>query len=561
MKQYLLLFLCSVQLMANNGPKVPSQMQFGGMTLKITASGQKVLQAHVDAMHSSPKHHEAMADRARLYFPIIERIFAEEKIPDGLKYLAIQESALTSDAVSSANAVGYWQFKDFTAREMGLTVDRKVDERKNIVAATRGAAKYLKQNNFYFKNWLYAVMAYQTGRGGAKKHVKESNFGASRMTIDGDTYWYVMKFLAHYIAYGESTKGPNSQGWQLAEFRDGGGRDLASIAKEFDLDVDLVKEYNKWVNGKIPTDKEYTVILPIQGNMPKGLVAYSRPDRGRIKEAVVKKYPDELVPGLAKNEESTLIKMNGLPVILAKPSDDVSSLSARVGLSEKNFRKYNELKESDELIAGEFYYMKKKGRKGSIPFHVVEENESLWDVSQQYGIRMKNLAKLNRMTIIDEPKPGRILLLDRKLGKDEEPKFMQLKKPVKKDFVPQETETSIPDYAPASNQDAKVKIHTVAKGEGLWSIAKKYEVSVEELQRWNELESADDIQEGQNLQVRAPIGERTSERKIIEYEVVAGDSLYQISRKFGMSVDDILELNNLSSPDISIGQKLRVYQN
>ena len=125
--------LCLVGLLAlANGPRVPSQLQLGGMTLKITSSGQRAIQEHVDALHSSPRHHEALADRARLYFPIIERILAEERVPDAVKYLAIQEGSLISDAVSSANAVGYWQFKDFTAREMGLRVDRTVDERKNI---------------------------------------------------------------------------------------------------------------------------------------------------------------------------------------------------------------------------------------------------------------------------------------------------------------------------------------------------------------------------------------------------------------------------------------------
>ena len=56
----------------------------------------------------------------------------------------MQESALISDAVSVSNAVGFWQFKDFTAIEMGLRVDKEVDERMNIVAASRGAARYIK---------------------------------------------------------------------------------------------------------------------------------------------------------------------------------------------------------------------------------------------------------------------------------------------------------------------------------------------------------------------------------------------------------------------------------
>ena len=87
-----------------------------------------------------------------LYFPIIENIFKEEGVPDDFKYLSLQESGLISDAVSTSNAVGFWQFKDFTAREVGLRVDKQIDERKNIVSSTRGAAVYLKRNNFLMNN-------------------------------------------------------------------------------------------------------------------------------------------------------------------------------------------------------------------------------------------------------------------------------------------------------------------------------------------------------------------------------------------------------------------------
>ena len=123
-------------------PVVTSRMEFAGIKLRIMDDARREIQKDVDALTASPKYYEIKAERARTYFPIIERVFKEERLPQDFKYLCLQESALISDAVSTSNAVGFWQFKDFTAVEVGMRVDRTVDERKNIVASTRGAARW-----------------------------------------------------------------------------------------------------------------------------------------------------------------------------------------------------------------------------------------------------------------------------------------------------------------------------------------------------------------------------------------------------------------------------------
>ncbi|HLF36135.1 MAG TPA: lytic transglycosylase domain-containing protein, partial [Cyclobacteriaceae bacterium] len=181
-----LLLICSFFiLLAGNviaqGPSVPGQLQFAGMDLRLTESLRKELQTEVDALTRSEKYFNIKVERARQYFPIIERIFKEENVPEDIKYLVIQESALISDAVSSSDAVGFWQFKEGSGKEVGFRIDRQVDERLNIVSATRGAARYLKTNHFYFKNWIYAVLAYNTGRGGVEAHIQKKYMGAHKM--------------------------------------------------------------------------------------------------------------------------------------------------------------------------------------------------------------------------------------------------------------------------------------------------------------------------------------------------------------------------------------------
>ena len=122
------LFFAVTVTAAAQSPQVPRKMNFAGMTLTIREDARREIQKDVDALTRSPKHFTIKAEKARTYFPIIEKIFADEGVPDDFKYLVLQESSLIADAVSVSNAVGFWQFKDFTAMEMGLRVDKQIDE-------------------------------------------------------------------------------------------------------------------------------------------------------------------------------------------------------------------------------------------------------------------------------------------------------------------------------------------------------------------------------------------------------------------------------------------------
>ncbi len=551
------------------GPEVPGTLQLGNMTLKISSDAQRSIQKDVNSLTASPRHFEVKVDRARLYFPIIERIFKAHGIPQEVKYLVLQESALVPDAVSSANAVGFWQFKDFTAREVGLRVDRRIDERKNIVAASHGAARYLNRNNFYYTNWVYAIMAYNTGRGGAQKYIDESNFGAQRMTIDMKTHWYVRKFLAYYVAFDGAVKGPHSEGLQLGEYTDSQNKFLEDIALELKTDEQQMMAFNKWISdGKIPDDRIYTVIVPFTGKPPRNLEAapllagsgkvIKTDGPKEIKTTTVsKKYPDELVPGLKSMKDQTLIKLNGLRAVLARKSDHAIDLSTQHGLTERKFRKNNDLSFTDELTPGEFYYLQKKKRRSNIEQHIVQKNESLWSVAQQYGIRKKSLAKLNRMTVIDDIQPGQILYLAEKRPKGPIP----FANPDQKEEVPVVAK-KLPTQqaAPILVNNEKVSIHTVNKGETLSSIARMYEVKLVDILRWNQIDDPNQITEGQNLQVKPPFVERQASKSTVPYTVEPGDTLYGISRKVNMTVEDLMELNGLESSALSVGQVLKILQ-
>lgn len=99
---------------------------------------------------------------ANRYFPLIERILAEQGVPDDLKYLAVAESGLRN-ATSSAGAKGVWQFMKASGKEWGLEINDEVDERYHVEKATVAACKYLKYLYKRFGSWANAAGAYNVG--------------------------------------------------------------------------------------------------------------------------------------------------------------------------------------------------------------------------------------------------------------------------------------------------------------------------------------------------------------------------------------------------------------
>ncbi|WP_370089423.1 LysM peptidoglycan-binding domain-containing protein [Ekhidna sp.] len=583
------LFFITISTVGALAQTVPSEMMLGDLRLTINESTRKQIQKDVDRLTQSQTYFNILVDRMNLYFPIIEREHGGAGIPDQIKFLAIQESALISDAVSSANAVGFWQFKDFTAREVGLTVDRNVDERLNIVSASRGSAKYLNSHNFFLKNWVYSVMAYNTGRGGAQKYVDDSNLGAKRMTINNQTHWYVKKFIAHVVAFSPAVGRPHSEGIWLDEVTNAGGKSLEQIAREEKVDLEELKKYNKWLKrGSVPKDKTYAVLIPRTGTPPKRAIAENS-RRNKISTPQTKIYPTELKPGITEKNKSTIIPLNGIPSILSRENDDVHTISARAGISEKKFRKYNDMADADKVIPNEFYYVKKKKGKAKIGFHVAQKGESLWEISQQYGIKISKLASRNRMSITDDLKPGRVLWMDKTRPSDEPIAYHELsapvitkpvakpvastngvndaliskesvEEPIDEEIIEEEVpDIIVPVVDTKEERLSKVKIHTIAAGETLWSISRLYEVTMDDLLRWNELPNPDAVSIGQNIQVKAPIEEASVGKNIINHTVQPGETVYAISRKYGMTVDEVVDLNNLKGFDLSVGQDLRVY--
>jgi membrane-bound lytic murein transglycosylase D len=141
-----------------------------------------------------------MLGLADYYFPIFEEIFDLYGVPYELKYLSVVESALNPRAVSRAGAVGTWQFMYTTGKHYGLTINSLVDERRDPVAATHAAARFLVDLYGIYGDWTLALAAYNCGPGNVNKAIRRSggrrNFWEIYYYLPRETRGYVPAFIA-----------------------------------------------------------------------------------------------------------------------------------------------------------------------------------------------------------------------------------------------------------------------------------------------------------------------------------------------------------------------------
>ncbi|MDF1575051.1 MAG: transglycosylase SLT domain-containing protein [Bacteroidales bacterium] len=141
-----------------------------------------------------------MLGLSEYYFPLFEEIFDLYGIPYEIKYLAVIESALNPRAVSRVGAVGTWQFMYSTGKHYGLTINSLVDERRDPVAATHAAARFLADLYEIYHDWTLALAAYNCGPGNVNKAIRRSggrrNFWDIYYYLPRETRGYVPAYIA-----------------------------------------------------------------------------------------------------------------------------------------------------------------------------------------------------------------------------------------------------------------------------------------------------------------------------------------------------------------------------
>ncbi len=142
--------------------------------------------------------------RAGRYRPMIQRILAEEGVPQELIHLAQAESGFFPRAVSRMKATGMWQFVAFRGEEYGLKRTQHSDDRLDPERATRAAARHLRDLYRRYGDWYLAIAAYNCGPGNVDRAIERTGYDdfwelRARRTLPLETTNYVPIILAMTI--------------------------------------------------------------------------------------------------------------------------------------------------------------------------------------------------------------------------------------------------------------------------------------------------------------------------------------------------------------------------
>ena len=160
----------------------------------------------------------------------------------------------------------------------------------------------------------------------------------------------------------------------------------------------------------------------------------------------------------------------------------------------------------------------------SSEYYTVKSGDSLWSIAKKYGISVDELKAANNLT-------SNVLQIGQRLN--------------------------IPSMSGITTKPENYINYTVKSGDSLYSIASKNDLTVQELKNYNNLTS-NVLQIGQILKIPVVSTEEVPIGKYGEYVVKSGDSLYSIGRKYGYTPQQLIDYNNLDSTILSVGQVLKI---
>ncbi len=473
--------------------------------------------------------------RSTRYIPLMQPILESHGLPRDTVYLAMIESGFSAHAYSWAHASGPWQFISSTGKQYGLHQDFWVDERRDPIKATHAAARYLKDLHRELGHWYLAWAGYNTGSGRVRRlmeRLETKDFwtisaATDKGSLATETKHYVPKLIAaaliakHPAAFGFSEEEFSyEQTMAYDEVKIPDATDLDVIAKAAEVSVDALQELNpelrRWCTPPASARNPYVLRLP-KGTAPRFAENFARiapkerltfrvhkVKRGDTLSQIAEKYGSaaEAILQMNRLKNVRTLKLNTelvIPVAASRAGKAEDGALARKVAQAR--RSGVTVRPEDEVPAGTRTStptaagtVKKEriGNKERISY-TLQAGDSLWTVAQRFQVSVEDVKRWNGVT-------SRRRALKLQIGSvvyvwPESGATTQ---------VAERAGTVIAQRAPAGNPGSPKRVHELAAGETLWSIAQRYGVSVEDIKRWNNIKNTNTLPTGMRLTVTKP---------------------------------------------------------
>lgn len=449
--------------------------------LQLAELDSPLTRVHVDWYAKRPDYVARMLDRSRRYlFHIVEEV-QKRGMPMEIALLPMVESAFNPQAYSRSHAAGIWQFIPSTGKNYGLQQNVWYDGRRDVTAATQAALDYLQKLFMDFGSWELALAAYNCGEGCVSRAIKK-NAAQGKSTdylslpLPPETRHYVPKLMAIKQLVLE----PENFGVELNDIPNEpyfaqvsintGAMDVRSAATLAGLSVEEFLSLNPAFPRKlIKAGSEVSVLVPVthaevfQANLDKGEWDSWHPVTAK-KGMTVAQIAEQFGTSTARLTEHNKLHLRKGKLI----KDQVILVPV------------NNAEES-ELPAANWQEAEMDAREAAgatARYHVVRRGETLAQLARKYQVSSASIKRWNQLKSSRLSSGQRLLV---------------------KPAAPAETATRL--ASSKAKPAASATRYTVRRGDTLYSIATRFNVSVSELKSWNKLRGSS-VQAGKRLTVQ-----------------------------------------------------------